>query len=100
MADDNAHPPAPYWWPSPPVAIAALLVVSVVALAFILAFRAPDGDMFKFMVGGLMTTGFASIIAYFFGSNTGSKDKDVTIARAMAATNGPPVTPEPPQPQN
>lgn len=59
-----------------PEIIALLLVVAVVALTFVLAFRDPGGDMFKFMVGGLMTTGFAAIVGFYFGSSAGSKAKD------------------------
>lgn len=66
-----------------PAVLAGLLVFAVVVLTFVLAFRDPGGDMFKFMVGGLMTTGFAAIVGYYFGSSTGSKSKDdALIAKA------------------
>lgn len=85
--------PKPFWWPETPAFIAILLVASVVCLAFVLAFRAPDGDMFKFMIGGLMTTGFASIIGFYFGSSQGSKDKDTAMAKiATGDANPPPQT--------
>lgn len=69
-----------------PSFIAIALVVSVIVLAFVLAFRDPSGDMFKFMVGGLMTTGFAAIVGFYFGSSTGSKAKDDALI--AKATNG------------
>ena len=64
-----------------------------VLLAFVLAFRpnVPDSDIFKVLIGGFMTVGFASIINFYFGSSSGSKSKDDTlnqIAAAATQTNG------------
>lgn len=83
----------PYWFPDMPGAIAIVLIVAVVVLAVMLAFRDPGGDMFKFMVGGLMTVGFSSIVAFYFGSSAGSKDKDNAIIGQMAPAKNPPNPP-------
>lgn len=82
----------PFWWPeTPQTLIGVALVLAVIFLTFLLAFKAPDGDMFKMMVGGLMTVGFASIIGFYFGSSAGSKDKDAAMVKMAGATNGAPV---------
>lgn len=83
----------PYWFPDLPGAIAVIMVLSVVLLAFMLAIRDPGGDMFKFMVGGMMTVGFASIMAYYYGSSSGSKTKDDAIIGQMAPAKNPPNPP-------
>lgn len=83
----------PVWLPDMPGFIAILNILAVVGLAILLAFRDPTGDMFKFMVGGLMTVGYSSIIAFFFGSSQGSKDKDAAMAKiAGGAPESPPAT--------
>lgn len=83
----------PYWFPDMPGVIALIMVAAVVILAFMLAVRDPGGDMFKFMVGGLMTVGFASIMAFYYGSSSGSKDKDNAIIGQMAPAKNPPNPP-------
>lgn len=80
----------PYWFPDMPGAIAIVLILAVVGLAVMLALRDPGGDMFKFMVGGLMTVGFSSIVSFYFGSSAGSKDKDNAIIGQMAPAKNPP----------
>jgi hypothetical protein len=82
------EPSKPWYVPDTPTIIALVLIAAVVLLAFMLAVRDPGGDMFKFMVGGLMTVGFASVISFYFGSSSGSKDKDNAIIAQMAPTNG------------
>ena len=74
-------------------AIALILVCSMVGMAFVLAFHpAPDSDVFKVIIGGLVTVGFSSIISFYFGSSTGSKSKDDTLNKIAASnitgTNG------------
>lgn len=78
----------PWWVPDTPTIIALVMVGAIVALAFMLAARDPGGDMFKFMVGGLMTVGFASVIAFYFGSSSGSKNKDDALIAQMAPITG------------
>lgn len=92
MASENK----PFWWPeTPQTLIGVVLVLAVVILTFVLAFKDPSGDMFKFMIGGLMTTGFAAIIGFYFGSSAGSKSKDdaLMLAAKSGASTPPPVTP-------
>ena len=54
-------------------AIALSLVAAMIGMAFVLVFRpsVPDSDVFKMLVGGLMTVGFATIISFYFGSSAG-----------------------------
>jgi len=62
------------------------VIVAVIAVAFTLIFRpaSMDNDMLKMVVGGLLMS-FATIVGFYFGSSTGSKDKDDTIGRIVAA---------------
>jgi len=86
----------PYWWPEPQTLIAMTLIWAMVVLAFVLIYRGkdvPDSDMLKMLVGGFMTTGFATIISFYFGSSKGSVTKDETINRI--ATAAPPAAPVP-----
>ena len=71
-------PSKPFWWPDPQSFIAVVLVLAMVTLVFVLVMRGsvPESDMLKMVVGGLMTTGFATIISFYFGSSKGSKEKD------------------------
>lgn len=90
MDQDNR----PFWWPEPRALIAILMIVSMVALAFTLVWRGkevPDSDMLKMLVGGFMTTGFTTIINYYFGSSRDSSAKTDTISKI--ATNQPAVPP-------
>ena len=43
-------------------AIAVTLIASMVMMAFLLAIRNPDSDIFKMLMGGLVTVGFASAL--------------------------------------
>ena len=76
-------------------AIAVVLIVSMVAMAFLLAIRNPDSDIFKMLMGGLVTVGFSNVISFYFGSSSGSKAKDdtlnqIAVSAAAPATNGAP----------
>jgi len=76
-----------------PTIIAIILIVSLVALTFMLVFHSvPDSDVFKMLAGGLLT--MAVMITQFdFGSSSGSKDKDKnnadTLKGAMQALANP-----------
>ena len=72
-------------------AIAVTLIASMVAMAFLLAIRNPDSDIFKMLMGGLVTVGFASVINFYFGSSSGSKAKDDTLNQ-IAVNAIPPTT--------
>lgn len=77
----------PFWWPEPQALIAIIMVISMVILAFVMIFRGqalPESDMLKMLIGGFMTTGFATIINYYFGSSRGSVNKDETINKMAA----------------
>jgi hypothetical protein len=82
----------PFWWPDPQSFIAIALVLAMIALVFVLAFRSnlPDSDMFKMVVGGFVTVGFANIVQFYFGSSKGSAAKDDTINKI--ATDAKPAT--------
>lgn len=67
-------------------AIAMVLIIAMVAMAFLLAIRNPDSDIFKMLMGGLVTVGFASVIGFYFGSSSGSKAKDDTLNQIAAST--------------
>lgn len=61
--------------------VAISLIMSIIGLAYTLVFTGKaDTDMFKIMVGGLMTVGFANVIGYYFGSSSGSKEKDTAMS--------------------
>jgi hypothetical protein len=82
-------------------AIAVALVIAMIGMAFVLVFRpnVPDSDVFKILIGGLMTVGFASIINFYFGSSSGSKSKDDTLNQiAAGAASAPPAAPTPASP--
>lgn len=87
----------PFWWPEPQALLAIIMVCSMVALAFVLVFKqAPDSDIFKMLIGGFMTTGFATIINFYFGSSKGSATKDETISKITTSqTVIPPTHPAP-----
>ncbi len=89
----------PFWWPEPQALIAIMLIMAMIALAFVLIWRGkdvPDSDMLKMLVGGFMTTGFATIINFYFGSSRGSATKDETISKiAGGQTVIPPTHPAP-----
>lgn len=73
-------------------AIAISLVTSMIAMAFVLALRAPDSDIFKIVIGGLMTVGFSNIISFYFGSSSGSKAKDDTLNQIAITSSQPAVS--------
>lgn len=85
---------APFWWPNPQALIALILIVSMVALMFVLALRTQptqDSDMLKMVVGGFITVGFASIINFYFGSSKESANKGDALTKI--ATGETPVPP-------
>jgi hypothetical protein len=93
---------APYWWPSPQGALALVSIVSVNGLAYLLVLRpvADLDDVAKMLIGGLVTVGFATIIGYYFGSSSGSKNKEDTINQIAAAATvaAPPPAADPANP--
>lgn len=85
-------PTKPFWWPDPQSFIAVVLVLAMVTLVFVLVLRGtvPESDMLKMVVGGLMTTGFATIISFYFGSSKGSDKKDdALISKASTPPDAP-----------
>lgn len=87
-------PTKPFWWPDPQSFIAVVLVLAMVTLVFVLVLRGtvPESDMLKMVVGGLMTTGFATIISFYFGSSKGSKEKDdALIVKATTPPDAPKI---------
>lgn len=60
--------------------IAITLTLSLVALTFVLAIRTPDADVFKILLGALLSVGFTSSIGFYFNSSKGSEDKSALIA--------------------
>lgn len=80
--------------------IAIILVSAMVGLLFALVLRPttiPDTPIVNIVVGGFMTTGFAAIIQFYFGSSKGSAAKDDTInaiAAGQAGQTVPPVVAE------
>lgn len=65
--------------------LAIILVVCVMALAFLLAIRAPESQTFNILLGGVMTVGFASVIQWYYGSSSGSAMKDEALAKTSQA---------------
>jgi hypothetical protein len=66
--------------------IANVLVLSIVGLVFALVVTGQtDTDVFKVLVGALMSVGFTNIVGFYFGSSKGSQAKDDTLA-TMATT--------------
>lgn len=64
--------------------LAFVLVLSFMSMGFLLAVRAPESDIFKMLLGGLLSTGFAGVIAWYFGSSSGSAMKDEALAKTAA----------------
>jgi hypothetical protein len=60
--------------------IAFVLILCVMALAFLLAIRSPESQTFNILLGGIMTVGFASVIQWYYGSSSGSAMKDEALA--------------------
>jgi len=65
--------------------LAFVLVLAFMSMAFLLAVRAPESDIFKMLLGGLLSTGFAGVIAWYFGSSSGSAMKDEALAKTATA---------------
>lgn len=79
-------------WPMPQAFIAVFLVVALVGLAFaLLVVPTPESDIFKTLVGGLMTVGFATVVSYYFGSSAGSKAKEDAIINQLPPPAPPPA---------
>lgn len=76
--------------------LAMFLIVSMVGITFTLMFMPAtmDNDVLKILIGGFMTVGFTSVINYYFGSSSSSKDKDDTISSMVIKQ----PTPELPKP--
>lgn len=76
-----------------PSIIAVMLIGAIVALVFLLAFMGhADSDVFKVLVGALVSVGFTNIVGFYFGSSASSKAKDDTIQTMAAGTgSGSPV---------
>jgi succinate-acetate transporter protein len=87
----------PFWFPDIKAFIAIMVIFAVIAIAFTLIFspNVMDNDMLKMVVGALVTN-FAGIAHFYFGSSTGSKDKDDTIGRIAAGQMAPVPTPDKP----
>lgn len=73
--------------------IAIALTCSMIALTFVLAFRAPESDPFKVLLGAMLTVGFASAVGWYFNSSSSSDKKDTAI---ISAATGQPRPPAPP----
>lgn len=82
----------PAWLPETRDFIALIMVSAMVGLLFALVLRpaaVPDNAVTNMVIGGFMTVGFTSVMAFYFGSSKGSIAKDDTI---NALTAGPPST--------
>lgn len=71
----------PFWWPEIQPFLAILLVVGLLVIAMKLVWTQPDADMTKIVMGALLTVGFASVIAFYFGSNRENEKRGDTITR-------------------
>jgi hypothetical protein len=71
------------------------LATALIGLTFLLAIRDTDSDAFKMLLGGMLTTGFATAVGYYFNSSKGSEDKTNIIkdATSALATSTPVATP-------
>jgi hypothetical protein len=84
-----------------PSAIALALIIAVIALMFVLVFHGvPESDVFKLVVGSMLTLA-GTIVTFYFGSSSGSKDKDKakddTLNSAMQALSNNQQQPKGPQ---
>lgn len=65
--------------------LALLIVAGMIGLiGALFVFPVPDSDLFKIVASAYVTGGFSTIIGYYFGSSSGSKDKDEVIGAALA----------------
>ncbi len=86
----------PWWVPETRAILAVFLVMSVVAITFLVLIHPPasDNQLAQVLVGALVTTGLAAIIGFYFGSSSSSKDKDDTISSMVIKQPTPtPLTP-------
>lgn len=69
-----------------PGGIAAVIVVGFFGvLGALLAYGTPqNGGEALLVILGALSSGFAAVLAYYFGSSSGSKQKNETISRALA----------------
>jgi len=72
-----------------PSIIAVALIGAIIALVFLLAFMGhADSDVFKVLVGALVSVGFTNIVGFYFGSSASSKAKDDTINTMATSGTG------------
>lgn len=68
--------------------IALLIVLGMIGLvAALFVLPMPDGDIPKAVITAYVTAGFTTIVGYFFGSSSGSKDKDDVIGKIASASS-------------
>ena len=66
-------------------ALALVMVVSVMAMAFLLAVTHADSDIFKMMLGTVVGASLTPAINWYFGSSKGSAMKDEVLAKTATA---------------
>jgi hypothetical protein len=72
--------------PDTPSLIATALVGAIVTLPYVMiATGKTDTDVFKVLVGALISVGLTNVVGFYFGSSASSKTKDETIS-TMAAS--------------
>src|ERR1041385_5700363 len=78
--------------------LALIIVVGFLAVigAFFVFPIKGDNTLFNVLLGALATVGFASVVGYYFGSSSGSKEKDAALIRAAGAGEIAPATPASP----
>lgn len=86
----------PWWVPDTRAILATFLILSFVAITFLVILHPPasDNQLAQVLVGALVTTGLAAIISFYFGSSSSSKDKDDTIS-SMVVKQPSPIIPTP-----
>lgn len=80
----------PFWFPDIKAFLAIVITMAMIAFVFVLVFNPTtmDDKMLTMAAGGLVVN-FATIMGFYFGSSTGSKDKDDTIGRIAAGQSAP-----------
>jgi hypothetical protein len=69
-----------------PSLIAATLVGAIVVLPYVMiATGKTDTDVFKVLVGALISVGLTNVVGFYFGSSASSKVKDETINTMASA---------------